>query len=183
MAKQTTNKATGKNAGNKSNAGTGKKGAGTSTPQTTPQEPKAPEVKNTIPEEVITPEVQPEIKPEEQAPEVKPEEEKAPEVNPDPRIQDHDEMTLRSMTDEEIETAKQGSVNPDETEEEDIVDGEWVIERLSSYLASYPCEKVFHITSDGQVFLDLNKRDALNHQRHLNRDGIEAKKLQSYHVE
>jgi hypothetical protein len=40
-------------------------------------------------------------------------------------------------------------------------------ERLASYKKHYPDEKVFHMTSDGQFFLDANKTDAINHQKLL----------------
>jgi hypothetical protein len=47
---------------------------------------------------------------------------------------------------------------------------------LADYVKAYPDNDVFHITSDGQVFLDRNKIDAVSHAKTL--DG----KLKSYTV-
>ena len=38
---------------------------------------------------------------------------------------------------------------------------------LAAYIKAYPENKVFHVSTDGQVFLDKNKQDAINHQKQL----------------
>jgi hypothetical protein len=45
----------------------------------------------------------------------------------------------------------------------------------AQYFTDYPGERVLHITSDGQVFLNANKGDGVNHQRELNKVDAEAK--------
>jgi O-phosphoseryl-tRNA(Cys) synthetase len=40
--------------------------------------------------------------------------------------------------------------------------------KMQPYIKAYPENKAFHITTDGQVFLDVNKGDAVLHQRTLN---------------
>lgn len=61
----------------------------------------------------------------------------------------------------------QGEQSPGITEEQkhNAVDAEWLAEKIEPYLVHYPGEKVFHITNDGQVFLDGNKMCAVDHQR------------------
>lgn len=69
-------------------------------------------------------------------------------------------------------TAPSNSPNWGEPDaQENAVDGEWVAEKLSPYLEAYPNQKEFHITSDGQVF--LNETFAKEHQRSL-KDGKEV---------
>jgi len=43
-------------------------------------------------------------------------------------------------------------------------------EKLQSYVESYPNEKTFYITSDGQVFLSQNKKEAETHQKFIDPD-------------
>jgi hypothetical protein len=62
----------------------------------------------------------------------------------------------------------EGVINPDmltDEEKANAVDAEWVAEKLDPYLTAYPNEKEFHITTDGQVF--LNEVFAQEHQRSL----------------
>lgn len=40
-------------------------------------------------------------------------------------------------------------------------------EIAEQYFAAYPAESVLHVTSDGQVFLNANHSDAVNHQNGL----------------
>lgn len=42
-----------------------------------------------------------------------------------------------------------------------------LIEKMLPYQEAYPANKVFYITSDGQVFLDSNKLDAELHEKTL----------------
>lgn len=44
-----------------------------------------------------------------------------------------------------------------------------VNEKMEVYVNCYPNNKVFYITSDGQVFLETNKNDAQNHQNYLDK--------------
>lgn len=57
-------------------------------------------------------------------------------------------------------------------EESDIVkvNPEWVAEKISPYLLAYPGESVFFIASDGQVFLETSKNDAINHQHRIDKE-------------
>lgn len=45
---------------------------------------------------------------------------------------------------------------------------------MEIYFKCYPEETVFYITSDGQVFLQKNKNDALAHQKRLGSGEIET---------
>lgn len=51
-------------------------------------------------------------------------------------------------------------------------------EDIQKYFEAYPTEHVIHITTDGQVFLQSNYNDAVNHQRQFTaKDG--SKKLET----
>ena len=43
-------------------------------------------------------------------------------------------------------------------------------DKLTSYTNAYPHEKTFYITSDGQVFLSKNKKEAEAHQKFIDPD-------------
>lgn len=58
---------------------------------------------------------------------------------------------------------------PGESGTTDTGISEWLIEKLTPYLEVYPTEKLFYITSDGQVFLEKSHNDAVNHQRRLDK--------------
>lgn len=76
------------------------------------------------------------------------------------------EDTATTETSNEYETqATPESDVPDEDEE-----------LIARYKKLYPQNKVFHLTSDKQVFLDTGKRDAENHQKTLGEGS-----LKSYH--
>lgn len=49
-------------------------------------------------------------------------------------------------------------------------------ERMAGYKKHYPKEKMFFLTSDGQVFLSASKLDAINHQKTIDPD----KEVQEY---
>jgi hypothetical protein len=57
----------------------------------------------------------------------------------------------------------QGMDNEDEADKVSDED----LEIISKYAKAYPEEKVFHLTTDGQVFLNKNKADAIAHQKFL----------------
>ncbi|WP_346237762.1 hypothetical protein ABDK00_001630 [Niabella insulamsoli] len=70
----------------------------------------------------------------------------------------------------------QGANTPEgDTPPEDQL-SEKLLGKLSAYKEAYPENEVFHITSDGQVFLDSGKSDAINHEKTL------GGKLKSYSV-
>jgi len=58
-----------------------------------------------------------------------------------------------------------GETANDEGETTQQTTDEWLKEKLTPYFDVYPKEKMFHITSDGQVFLEKSHNDAVNHQR------------------
>jgi hypothetical protein len=63
------------------------------------------------------------------------------------------------------ETPGQTATNDVEDTTQQTGTDEWLTEKLTPYFDAYPNEKLFHITSDGQVFLEKSHNDAVNHQR------------------
>ena len=55
-------------------------------------------------------------------------------------------------------------------DEDDEAIQKFVQDFIKPYLECYPGEKRFHITSDGQVFLDHHHHDAKHHQKSLKED-------------
>jgi hypothetical protein len=43
-------------------------------------------------------------------------------------------------------------------------------DKLKSYLEAYPHEKTFYISTDGQVFLSKNKKEAETHQKFIDNE-------------
>lgn len=62
---------------------------------------------------------------------------------------------------------------------QEVNTNEWLMEKLAPYFDAYPNEKLFYITSDGQVFLEKSHNDAVNHQRHYDK----TKEVISFEVE
>ena len=84
--------------------------------------------------------------------------------NPDPKGSEESAAANDAVLDEDVV-----QVNPiDET----------TLSALSKYAKLYPKNKVFHFTSDGQIFLDSGKRDAEKHQKDLG-----TGELKSYSVQ
>ncbi len=52
------------------------------------------------------------------------------------------------------------------------------LERLAAFTKLYPGNKVFHFTSDGQMFLDANKRDAETHENSIGGTGVQSFEVQ-----
>ncbi len=60
----------------------------------------------------------------------------------------------------ELETPSTNITTTKETSE--------LYEKMKSYISSYPQNKKFFITSDGQVFLEKNEREAQENQKFIN---------------
>ncbi len=58
------------------------------------------------------------------------------------------------------------------------VDDTVITDKMKPYLAHYPNEKAFHLTSDGSVFFEANKGDAIYHQTQTDNN----KKIITYEV-
>lgn len=79
------------------------------------------------------------------------------------------------LSDHEIELnkridASQSSDAPSvvSTEEDDVQElSDAMLDKLAMLVELYPQNPIFHFTSDGQVFLDKHKQDALDHERSL----------------
>jgi hypothetical protein len=48
------------------------------------------------------------------------------------------------------------------------MNSEQILDTLDQYFGAYPDEQIIHLSSDGQVFLQANYNDGVNHQRSLN---------------
>lgn len=93
------------------------------------------------------------------------------------------EIVDTPSNDDVVDTPNSNDVvdTPNDNDEIDKEPDE-ILEMLSAYVAAYPNEKVFHVTSDKQVFLHTNKRDADAHQTHLNKSEFTKGELKSYEV-
>jgi len=70
---------------------------------------------------------------------------------------------------EEKSAAEKEEITDEEKADEEAVEN-FVKELIKPYIESYPGQKRFHITTDGQVFLDANHHDAMHHQKSLKED-------------
>jgi len=92
------------------------------------------------------------------------------------------------MAAEGIKVGDKFEVNIEETQEDTPTEDELkeagfnkiddsTLAKLAKYSKLYPQSKSFHITSDGQVFLEKSLNDAKNHQK-----GLENGELKTYRV-
>lgn len=81
------------------------------------------------------------------------------------RIDPSQPMTDPPQPSSDVEEGKQG-------ESAGLESG--VLDRLSEFAAFYPTNKTFHFTSDNQMFLDKNKRDAEMHEKHIGGKGVKS---------
>ncbi len=51
---------------------------------------------------------------------------------------------------------------------------EALLAKLAQHTKLYPDNPVFHYTSDGQMFLDANKREALKHEADIKGEGLQS---------
>jgi len=100
-----------------------------------------------------------------------------------PPVETFDLKVTEDVLEDNPELAKEGIRIGDviQVEKEDNVEvvedpTESDLEILARYKKHYPAEEVFHIASDGQVFLDANFRDAKKHADFL------GTKLRSHRV-
>ncbi len=100
-----------------------------------------------------------------EAPPTEPEEMSEHEQELNKRIDPSQPMTDPPQPSSDVEEGKQG-------ESAGLESG--VLDRLSEFAAFYPNNKVFHFTSDNQMFLDKNKRDAEMHEKHIGGKGVKS---------
>lgn len=80
--------------------------------------------------------------------------------------------TVQTLTADDGTTRETVIAEEGEAEVEAVEDhaNEWVAEKIGPYLEAYPFETLFHIASDGNVFLGADVAIAREHQRTL-KDG------------